>query len=109
MKRTALQEKIYKEIKWLGWSYGTFVKEYDKKHKYQSGLTEDSFKKQLNRRTTRPELLHHYLEFLYSHDKYLERGKVNPRNYSELNFDDDFNQKMKSISALISKRLEDDI
>ena len=109
MGRTELQSRILKEMKRLGWSHAEFVKEYDKHHKYKSGLTESSLKKQLSRNTTRPELLNSYLDFIYNHSASLAGDMANPPNYSEQHFNEAFNKKMESISKQITDDMENDL
>jgi len=100
------QQEIRGELIKLNWSMADFVKEYDKHYKYKSKLTEESFKKQLSRKTTSSGLLDAYLDFIYSHREWLILGNIKPCYTSDEHFSAEFNERMKGISKLISDKVE---
>jgi hypothetical protein len=106
MMSNTKQQEIKDELSKLGWSMADFVKEYNKYLKYKSGLTEDTFKKQLYRDTTNPALLGIYLKFISSHDEWLKLGSIRPVFTSKEKFSLEFNEGMKRISKLISDSVE---
>ncbi len=85
---------------------GDFVKEYDKHFKYKSRLTEESFKKQLSRQSTKSKLLENYLRFIQSHEQWLKIGEIRPIFMSEEELSPEFNEGMKKISKLITSVIE---
>lgn len=106
MTTNTKQQQIRGELSKLNWSMANFVKEYDKYHKYKSKLTEESFKKQLSRKTTSTGLLNTYLDFIYSHKEWRRLGNIKPYYTSQEYFSSEFHEPMKKISKLISERVE---
>lgn len=106
MKTKKIQEEIKGELSRLSWSLSDFVKTYDKHCKYNSKLTDESFKKQLSRSTTNPNLLEGYLNFIHSHDQWQRLGMIRPCFSSEEEFETETNIEMKNISKLISNSIK---
>lgn len=103
-----ISNRIKGELSKMGWSMNEFVKEYDKFHSYRSGLTIDSFKKQLARKTTNPNLLNSYLNFLYQHPKWVKLDQVRPI-FVTSELDEGFVSEMEAISEKITIKIENDL
>ena len=66
------------------------------------------FKKAIIRDSTDVKLIESYLDILFQQDEFLKLGLVKPTFHYENDFDDEFNQKMKEISKIISEQLEEE-
>lgn len=105
-----LQAEIKQLAKKLGWSYNTLARKlYTELHDYDNENEilkfQEKFKKQLQRPTTKPELLEKYLELIFQ-QRALEKidyfyNKLTPNNsISEI-----LCEGMKKISFDIDKKL----
>lgn len=66
---------------------------------------QENFKKQLTRKTTKPEIIDNYLSFLFTTEKFKEVGYFKPQSHT----DDLLGENVKRIMRNISKKLTDKI
>ena len=64
---------------------------------------QERFKKELNRTSTKAELIDKYLDFLYSLEKFKEAGYIRPQCYSDDILDPESAKMMKALSRELSE------
>lgn len=67
---------------------------------------QESFKKQLTRKSTKPERIDSYLEYLYTTEKFKEAGYIKPQSISEDILDPITAKMMKKISKELTETIE---
>jgi len=66
---------------------------------------QEKFKKALQRDTTPIEQIESYLEILYEQEEFKKLGFIKPEFYFQDDFDDNFNDKIKNISQIITEEI----
>jgi hypothetical protein len=69
---------------------------------------QDSFKKQLKRKTTSLELLNTYINFLFSLAKFKEAGFIRPQSYSDDILEPAAARIMKNISKKLTQKYQEE-
>jgi hypothetical protein len=67
---------------------------------------QENFKKQLIRKSTKPERIEAYLEYLYTTEKFKEAGYIKPQCYSDDILDPIAAKMMKKISQDLTEKIE---
>jgi len=96
-KTEYLQQKIKKSLKKLKWTYKEFVENFNEE--FNEYIIEENIKKQLNRKSTNPELLKKYLLYLNQEEEICETYIFDDE------FDTEFNKKLKEISQNMYEKI----
>lgn len=65
----------------------------------------EKFKKELSRKSTKIEVLEKYFSYLYDLEEFKKIGYIKPTFISSDCFSEDFDEKMKNISKMITEEL----
>ncbi|ORJ58679.1 hypothetical protein [Geothermobacter hydrogeniphilus] len=67
---------------------------------------QESFKKQLRRKSTKPERIEAYLEYLYTTEKFKEAGYIKPQSFSGDILEPIAAKMMRKISKELTEKIE---
>lgn len=105
------QQELRDWIKKLGmtqkyFSEQYFIEEYDSLNEEEINAFYEKFKGHLKRSTTPIETIDIYLNYLYDMDEFQKKCYVKPTYIKNDSFSDEFNERMKNISKMITQSLQ---
>lgn len=114
MDKNKISEKQFELKSWLqkiGLSQNEFAalfleETYENVTDKEKEKFQESFKKHLTRKSTKPERIETYLEFLYTIEKFKEAGYVRPQSYSDDILDPIATKMMKNLSKELTEKIE---
>ena len=98
-----LIKKLFKSQKYFAEQY--LIEEYVSYDEDDLKRFYEQFKKEINRTTTSIDIINKYLNFIFDSEEFKRNEYIKPKNYFKDEFSDNFNQKMKNISQLITDEL----
>ena len=105
------QNELKYWIKKIGFSQNKFAQHFcnDMMSEHEEDIEKfpEAFKKQLQRKTTKVNIIDKYLEFLFTLSEFEELNKIKLNYIVNNNFGDIFNKRMKKISKNITNKLKD--
>ena len=114
MNKNKISEKQFELKSWLkkiGLSQNEFAalfleETYEHVTDEEIEKFQESFKKQLIRKTTKPERIEAYLEYLYTTEKFKEAGYIKPQSYTDDILEPIAAKMLKKLSKELTEKIE---
>ena len=105
------QNELKDWIKKIGFSQNKFAQYFYNdmisENEEETKQFQETFKKQLRRKTTKIDIIDKYLEFLFKLSEFEELNNIKLNYIVNNDFGDIFNKRMKKISKNITNKLKD--